>query len=79
MARITYFVALPFTEDEDGHLVPGEPAEAQSASSATSRARSLAERGAGALAFSRTGDPNIGEFDPAVILARFGRTPEELE
>jgi hypothetical protein len=27
---------------------------------------------AGALAFSRTGDPATGEFQDAVILARFG-------
>ena len=36
------------------------------------RARALALEHTGALAFSRTGDPATGEFQDAVILARFG-------
>ena len=36
------------------------------------RARSLALEHAGALAFSRTGDPTTGEFQDAVVLAQFG-------
>ena len=36
------------------------------------RARALALEHAGAWAFSRTGDPATGEFQDAVILARFG-------
>lgn len=29
-------------------------------------------------AFSRTGDPSIGEFEDAVILGRYGETPDDL-
>jgi hypothetical protein len=29
-------------------------------------------------AFSRSGDPNIGEFDDAVILKTFGQVPEDF-
>ena len=36
------------------------------------RARALVLEHAGAVAFSRTGDPTIGEFQDAVILAQFG-------
>jgi len=36
------------------------------------RARALALEYAGALAFSRTGNPATGEFDDAVVIARFG-------
>jgi hypothetical protein len=36
------------------------------------RARALALEHAGALAFSRTGDPTTGEFQDGVILAQFG-------
>jgi hypothetical protein len=32
----------------------------------------------GAVAFSRSGDPNIGEFDDAVILKTFGQVPEDF-
>ena len=33
---------------------------------------------AGAVAFSRSGDPNVGEFDDAVILKTFGEVPEDF-
>ena len=33
---------------------------------------------AGAVAFSRTGDPNLGEFDEAVILKTFGQVPDDF-
>jgi hypothetical protein len=32
----------------------------------------------GAVAFSRTGDPALGEFEPAILLARFGEVPDDL-
>ena len=37
----------------------------------------LAADNAGAIAFSRAGDPDIGEFDDAVILAKFGEVPDD--
>jgi hypothetical protein len=37
----------------------------------------MASSKAGAIAFSRTGDPSTGEFADAVILARYGDVPEE--
>jgi hypothetical protein len=36
------------------------------------------EANAGAVAFSRSGDPNIGEFEDAVILKTFGQVPEDF-
>ena len=33
---------------------------------------------AGAIAFSRGGDPNLDEFEEAVILKTFGRVPEDF-
>ena len=33
---------------------------------------------AGAIAFSRTGDPAIGEFADAIILGRYGDVPGDL-
>jgi hypothetical protein len=32
----------------------------------------------GAVAFSRTDDPDIGIFDDAVVLKRFGEVPTDL-
>jgi hypothetical protein len=34
---------------------------------------------ASALAFKRTGDPNIGTFNDATILNTFGDIPENLD
>jgi hypothetical protein len=33
---------------------------------------------AGAVAFKRAGDPNVGEFSDAVILKKFGDVPDDL-
>ena len=56
----------------EGDLKPGEAREVLSPTVAERRARALALEHAGAVAFSRTGDPTTGEFQDAVILARFG-------
>ncbi len=79
MAAVTYYVALPFTRGEDGDLVAGEPQEKQTASAAIREARRMAEAGAGAVAFSRTGDPSAGEFADAVVIERFGAVPDLSE
>ncbi len=34
---------------------------------------------AGALAFKRSGDPNMGNFDDATILKSFGEIPANLD
>jgi hypothetical protein len=69
---VTYYVVVCFDRDESGDLNPGEAQEAPSASAAERRARTAALTHAGAVAFSRTGDPSMGEFQDAVVLAEFG-------
>jgi hypothetical protein len=39
---------------------------------------SKAEGSIGAVAFSRTGDPMIGEFSDAQLLRKFGNVPDDL-
>ncbi len=79
MAAMTYYVVLPFVrDDETGELVAEEGQEAPSEHSAMSRARAMIGRKAGAVAFRRTGDPALGDFDDAVILGRYGETPSDL-
>jgi hypothetical protein len=34
---------------------------------------------AGALAFKRSGDPNMGNFGDATLLKTFGEVPENLD
>jgi hypothetical protein len=69
---VTYYVALPFVRTEDGDLVPGEAKECPTAYGAEREAFRLAAAHAGALAFSRTGDPATGEFGDAVVLRAIG-------
>ena len=79
MADVTYYVALPFTASEDASA-PGEAAERQSAHAAVRKAEQLSRvtGNVGAVAFSRTGDPAIGEFLDAVLLKAFGDVPDDL-
>jgi hypothetical protein len=69
---VTYHVVIAFDRDAEGNLKPSEAREVMSPIVAERRAHALAREHAGALAFSRTGDPTTGEFQDAVILARFG-------
>ena len=75
MGNITYYVAMGFERDPEGELVALDPMEAQSSTQAISRARSLATTKAGAIAFSRTGDPDVGEFEDAKVLWQSGEVP----
>jgi hypothetical protein len=79
MPPLTYYVALPFIRTADEVLAAGQPVEAPSHAAAVSQARRLMANGsAGAIAFARTGDPALGEFKDAEILAKFGDVPEDL-
>ena len=78
MGNVTYFVVLPIVRNEDGDLVAEDGQEAPNAFAAQRRAQALVGRKAGAIAFSRTGDPAMGEFEDAVVLGRFGEAPDDL-
>ena len=73
-----YYAVLPFVRDEDGNLCPDEAVECRSPNGAATKARALIPIKAGAVAFSRTGDPETGEWADAVVLARAGDTPADL-
>ena len=75
---ITYYVVVPFGRGEDGDLVPMEPLEAQNSDSARRKAQAAAAQNAGAIAFSRTGDPDSGDFGEAAILASYGEVDATL-
>jgi hypothetical protein len=76
---VTYYVALPIIRTEDG-TAPGEAQECPSPGSAIRRAEGMSRdpANAGAVAFSRAGDPNVGEFSDAVVLKTFGEVPDNL-
>ena len=80
MADLTYYVAMPFLQDETGSPMAGAAEECQSSSSALRRAELLSRSAGsiGAVAFSRTGDPMSGEFAEAKLLRKFGNVPDAL-
>jgi hypothetical protein len=63
-----------------GTIVPGEAVECRNAGAAILKAEILAriQGNIGAIAFSRTGDPNVGKFENAVVLKTFGELPSDL-
>lgn len=77
MARVTYFVVQPFENTKRRRLAEGAAQQAQNRDHAARMARRLAERG-GAIAFARSGDPVVGEYDDPEIIAVYGTIPEEL-
>lgn len=78
MPNVTYYVVTAFVRGEDGELNAEPAMEAPSSTAAVSRARAMAARKAGVIAFSRTGDPEAGEFSDAVVLFRHGEVPESV-
>lgn len=77
---LTYYVALPFVRTEEG-VAPGQAQEMPSESAAIRRAESMSRdpANAGALAFKRSGDPNMGSYGDATILKTFGEVPKNLD
>ncbi|BCM86859.1 hypothetical protein [Methylobacterium indicum] len=73
--RHTYYVVQSFSL-ADGGYVMDEPIEARSEEAALAVARRLAPTKAATLAFSRTGDPETGEFDDMVLIFSNGELPE---
>ena len=77
---VTYYVALPFIRGEDA-IIPGQAQEAPNEPAAIRLAELMSWKPehAGALAFKRTGDPNLGNFGEATVLRAFGEVPENLD
>jgi hypothetical protein len=78
-AVMIYYVALPFARTEEG-LIPGQAVECPDAAAAMRRAYAMSrdEANAGAVAFSRRGSPELGEFEDASILKTFGEVPDDV-
>jgi hypothetical protein len=75
--EITYCVVQPFERTEKGGYRVLEPLQARSRDDAVRTARRLAEKG-GAIAFSRRGDTETGEFADAQVLGIYGEVPPDF-
>lgn len=79
MAEVTYYVVLAFDRTgRRGRFIPCEPLAPQTADAARRAAERLSRSKAGVVAFSRTGDPEVGDWQDAEVLALYGDLPEEL-
>jgi hypothetical protein len=80
MADVTYYVAMPFLQDEAGMPVAGAAEECQHSTGAARRAEAMSRAAGsiGAVAFCRSGDPMMGEFSDARVLVKFGQVPDDL-
>jgi hypothetical protein len=77
-ASVTIHVALCFRRNADGELEADQPLQTPSAEAAKRRAQRYAEAGGGGVAFSRTGDPQLGDWRDAVMLGVYGEVPEDV-
>lgn len=78
MSEIIQFEVVPFDYVGD-NIVAGEPIRCPTPAAAIDRAQGLWKTfgHAGAIAFSRSSDFEIGKFDAKHILRRFGQVPSE--
>ena len=78
MAEIIQFMVVPFDYVGDD-IVAGEPVRCPGPADAIQRAQALWKTfgHAGAIAFSRASDLEIGKFGDRHILRRFGQVPSE--
>ena len=70
-------VVAAFDRGEDGELFPAfGPADQQSEDRAIRTARALAAKHVGVIAWSRTLDPETGDYSDPVELIRIGTIPD---
>ncbi len=78
MPQQTYHVALAFEADSEGQLQATEVIEAPTPQSAVCRAKQLAMKSKGAVAFSRSGNLDSGDYTDAKIHLVVGDIPADV-
>lgn len=75
---ITYFVVQTFQRGKKGVLIADTPRQARDKAHCLLLAEKLSGSRPSVVAFSRTGDPETGEWEDAVVLYQAGDLPSEL-
>jgi hypothetical protein len=78
MPQVTYFAVLPFSRTEGGNFLAEATIEMHRAAQSKTTASRMAASERGAVAFSKTGDPQLGEWNDAVILGRYCDVPDDI-
>ena len=79
MPKVTFYVVQAFDMNDYGELVGRAPQSVSSASLAKRTAETLAKAVAGVIAWSRDGNPDIGEYGEPTILFKTGLLPDDLD
>jgi len=79
--HLTYYVVQTYraVKGARGKISADEPMPARDEAHAMRLVERYRDSRAGVVAFRRTGDPATGEWDDAVILARYGVLPAEVD
>lgn len=78
MPTFTYYVVQAF-EERDGATVALEPKAAPGEASARALAKMMAITHVGVIAWSKTGDPDLGQWEQPKELFRAGVIPDQFE
>lgn len=76
MAQTDHFVQT--FKKQRGRLVPGQPQKFKTPDQARIRGLKASDSAIGVVVFSVTGEPEFGEFESPVVLARYGEVPAEF-
>ena len=80
MPRHTQFIVQTFTAGKSATLKAERPTLCKSSEDATRRAQNSAGSKLGVVAYSTSGDADLGDYDEQpTILFRAGRVPPEFE
>ena len=78
MGQETVHVVQSFTVNEFGEYGADRPTPHRSAAEALRVAAKAHEGGKPVLAFSRTGDPKVGDYSEPLVIAKLGEIPDEV-
>lgn len=80
MPRETIHIVQSYVAGKGNRLKADAPLSCKSAETARRTAERLAETKLGVVAFSSSGDPELGEYDDEPdIIFKFGRLPPQFE
>lgn len=77
MPQQTLFICQPYTNGKKGALAPQPPVSYKTGEQALLRARRMMDGGSvvGVDVVSQTADPELGDYDEPIFLARLGSVP----
>lgn len=78
MSLETIHVVQSFNVNEFQEYGADEPRSFKSEAQARERAQRIFEGGKPVIAFSRSGDPKIGEYGEPIVLVKLGEIPPEV-